>query len=183
MGDALKEGRHFDRLSANGVGMTLNNPITLAVITGAHGVTGEVRLKLFCDNADSLKTHKSFNAGALTLASVRAAPYGATARFAEVKDRTAAEQLRGTELTVPRESLPPLGEGEYYHADLIGLPCQTPEGEVIGTCTAVENYGASDVLEITRADGRSVMVPMTPAAVPSWSAAAILIDPAFAAGG
>ena len=154
-------------------------PVTLAVVTGAHGVTGEVRLKLFADSVEGLKAHKCFNDGALTVKSVRATPYGATARFAEVADRTAAEKLRGTELTVPRDSLPPLGEGEYYHADLIGLPCRTPDGAEIGTCIAVENYGASDILEIERPDGRTFMVPMVTQAVPSWSAEGIVIDAAF----
>lgn len=153
--------------------------VTLAVVTGAHGVTGEVRLKLFTDNVEGLKAHKAFNEGALTLKALRPTPYGATARFAEVSDRTAAEKLRGTELTVQRESLPPLGEGEYYHADLIGLPCRTSEGEAVGTCVAIENFGASDVLEIERPDGRTFMVPMTPQAVPSWNEEGIIIDGAF----
>jgi 16S rRNA processing protein RimM len=157
--------------------------ITLAVITGAHGVTGEVRLKLFCDDADSLKAHKSFNGGALTLKSVRPTPYGASARFAEIADRTAAELLRGTALTVPRDRLPPLAEGEYYHADLIGLPCRTPDGAAIGTCVGVDNYGASDVLDIERPDGGRFMVPMVAAAVPEWNAEAIVIDPAYVDGG
>lgn len=155
--------------------------VTLAVVTGAHGVTGEVRLKLFCDDADSLKAHQRYNGGALTLKSVRAAPYGATARFAEIADRTAAEQLRGTALTVPRDSLPPLGEGEYYHTDLIGLPCQTPDGSPLGICVAIENFGAGDILEIEKPDGGRFMVPMSAQAVPDWHDTAIVIDPAFAA--
>lgn len=160
--------------------MPSDRPVTLAVITGAHGVAGEVRLKLFTDDVSSLKAHKTFNGGALTLKSVRAGTNGAIARFAEIADRTAAEAMRGTELSVPREALPPLGEGEYYHADLIGLPCITTEGAAVGTCIAVENFGASDVLEIERPDGKTFMVPMTPAAVPEWSEDRILIEAAFA---
>jgi len=146
-------------------------------------VTGEVRLKLFTDDVASLKVHTQFNEGALTLKSVRAGSHGAIARFDEIADRTAAEQHRGTELTVARDALSPLGEGEYYHADLIGLPCQTAQGEPVGTCIAVENYGASDVLEIKRPDGRTFMVPMTADAVLSWSEDHIVIDAAFAADG
>ena len=108
--------------------MAEDKPVTLAAVTGAHGVTGEVRLKLFGEGLDGLKRHKSFNEGALTLAKLRDdGKGGAVARFAEVPDRTAAEALRGTVLTVPRSALPPLDEGEYYHADLIGLAA------VIGT--------------------------------------------------
>src|SRR5436305_291688 len=99
--------------------MRPDSPVTLAVIIGAHGVTGEVRLKVFTED---LSSYKVFNGGALTLKSVRHGSNGAIARIAEVTDRNAAEALRGTELTVPRSALPPLEPGEYYHADLLGLP-------------------------------------------------------------
>jgi 16S rRNA processing protein RimM len=135
-----------------------NRPVTLAVVIGAHGVTGEVRLKVF---ADDLSAYRAFNGGALTLKSVREGGNGAIARFAEIADRNAAEALRGTELTVPRSSLPPLGEGEYYHVDLIGLAVVTDAGAAVGTVVAVENFGAGDILEIERPDGGRFMVPVT----------------------
>jgi 16S rRNA processing protein RimM len=160
--------------------MVLNRPVTLAVIIGAHGVAGEVRLKLFTDDVGSLKAHKTFNGGALTMTSVRPGTNGAIARFAEITDRNTVEAMRGTELAVPRDALPPLADGEYYHADLMGLPCVTTEGDTVGICVAVENFGATDVLEIERPDKKTFMVPMTPAAVPEWSDARILIEAAFA---
>ena len=82
------------------------------------------------------------------------------ARFAEISDRGAAEALRGTELTVPRSALPPLGEGEYYHVDLIDLPCASSTGEALGAVVAVENFGAGDIVEVQRASGKRFMVPM-----------------------
>ena len=160
-----------------------DKPVTLAVVTGAHGVTGEVRLKLFGDGPDSLKGYGAFMAAGrtLTLKSVRAGPNGAVARFAEIGDRGAAEALRGTELTVPRSALPPLGEGEYYHVDLIDLPCASSTGEALGTVVAVENFGAGDIVEVQRASGKRFMVPMRPEAVPEWDAARIVISSDFAA--
>jgi 16S rRNA processing protein RimM len=155
-----------------------DNTVTLAAVSGAHGVTGEVRLKLFTDNLDSLKRHKSFNDGALTVKSLRATKDGAIARFAEVGDRNTAEKLRSTVLTVPREALPTLGEGEYYFSDLLGLPCVSTDGTDLGKCVAVENFGASDVLEIERPDGKKFMVPMTADAVPEWGER-IVIDADF----
>jgi 16S rRNA processing protein RimM len=152
-------------------------PVTLAVIIGAHGVTGEVRLKLFTESVDSVKAHKSFNDGALSLKSLRPGN-NIIARFAEITDRNGAEAARGTELTVPRDALPPLAEGEYYHADLLGLPCVSTAGEDLGVCIAIEDFGAGDVLEIKRADGSNFMVPMNEDAVPEWGAR-IVIDGAF----
>jgi len=129
-----------------------NRPVTLAVVTGAHGVTGEVRLKLFTDD---LAPYRSFNDGALTLKSLR----GQIARFAEVTTRNAAEALRGTELVVPRSALPALEEGEYYHADLIGLPCLV-DGAEIGRSVAIDNFGAGDIVEVERPNGKRFMLPI-----------------------
>lgn len=146
-----------------------DRPVTLAAVTGAHGVTGEVRLKLFGEGVAALRRYRAFNDSSLTLEKVKDdGKGGAIARFAEVTDRTAAERLRGTALTVPRAALPPLPDGEYYHADLIGLDAVTPEGEALGTCIAVDNFGAGDVLEIERPNGKRFMVPMRPEAVPEW---------------
>jgi 16S rRNA processing protein RimM len=144
-------------------------------------VTGEVRLKLFGEGVAALKRHKAFNDRALSLKGLRDdGKGGAIARFAEVVDRTAAEALRGTLLTVPRSALPPLAEGEYYHADLIGLAALTDTGGPLGTVVAVENFGAGDILEIERPDGKRFMVPMTEAAVPEWNAERVLVSADFA---
>ncbi|WCP14278.1 Ribosome maturation factor RimM [Sphingobium sp. AntQ-1] len=144
-----------------------DKPVTLAAIIGAHGVAGDVRLKLFGEGAESLKSYKSFNAAGriLTLKSVRPGPNGAVARFAEIGTRGEAEALRGTALTVPRSALPPLGEGEYYHADIIGLSCLSSAGEALGEIIAIENFGAGDIIEVERPSvegkkGKRFMAPM-----------------------
>ena len=140
--------------------MPETKPITLAVIIGAHGVMGEVRLKLFADGVESVKAHSTFNGGKLTLKSIRAGN-NIIARFAEITDRNAAEAARGTELTIPRDLLPPLAEGEYYHTDIIGLACVSTSGEALGLCIAIENFGAGDVIEIERPTKKRFMVPVS----------------------
>lgn len=145
----------------------------LAVVIGAHGIAGEVRLKVFTDD---LSSYRQFNGGTLTLKSARNGSNGTIARIAEVTDRNGAEALRGTELRVPRDALPPLGEGEYYHADLIGLPCMV-DCVAIGWSVAVENYGAGDLLEIERAEGGRFLVPV--AAAVTIAPDVLTIDPLF----
>jgi len=157
--------------------MTADRPVTLAAIIGAHGIAGEVRLKVF---ASDLASYKSFNQGALTLKSARPGSNGVIARFAEIADRNAAEALRGTQLTVPRSALPPLEDGEYYHVDLLGLPAVSDAGDALGKVVAIDNYGAGDVLEIERPDGKRFMVPMQPHAVPEWDAERLVIHAGFA---
>jgi 16S rRNA processing protein RimM len=153
-----------------------DRPVTLAAVIGAHGIAGEVRLKVF---AEDLAAHTSFNGGTLTLKSVRGGSNGVIARFAEVPDRNAAEALRGTELTVPRSALPSLGEGEYYHVDLLDLPVSGEDGAAIGRVVAIDDYGAGDVIEIERPDGKRFMVPMRPEAVPAWDADKLVVADAF----
>ena len=158
----------------------MDRPVTLAAIIGAHGIAGEVRLKLFGEGVATLKRYPAFNDGALKVEKLRDdGKGGAVARFAGVGDRNAAEALRGTALTVPRSALPPLAEGEYYYADLIGLAAISSDGRALGHCVAVENYGAGDVLEIELPDGKRFMVPMRVEAVPEWDAERLVIDVAF----
>ena len=161
--------------------MAQDKPVSLAAVTGAHGVTGEVRLKLFGEGLDALRRHKRLNDGTLTLKKLRDdGKGGAIVRFEEVTDRNAAEALRGTALTVPRSALPPLEEGEYYHTDLIGLAALSDAGEALGTVVGVENFGAGDILEIERPGGKRFMVPMTEAAVPEWNGERLVVTAAFA---
>src|SRR5690242_18286354 len=101
-----------------------NMRVALAAVTGAHGVKGELRLKLFSDSAGSLSRHKKVYVGGAErrLLSVRDSGKTAVARIEGIEDRSAAEALRGSLVEVDRSALPPLEDGEYYHADLIGLP-------------------------------------------------------------
>jgi 16S rRNA processing protein RimM len=156
--------------------------VTLAAVAGAHGVGGEVRLKLFAESVESIARHGAVLVGErrLTLKSVKPGGGGAIARFAEISDRSAAEALRGLFVTIPRSALPQLEEGEYYHADLIGLPCESLDGVALGTVVAVENFGAGDLLEIEKPDGRRGMVPFR-GNVAELVGRKIQIDPAFLA--
>ncbi|HEX6377376.1 MAG TPA: ribosome maturation factor RimM [Allosphingosinicella sp.] len=155
--------------------------VALAAVAGAHGIGGEVRLKLFAESADSLKRHKQVRVGdrILTLTSLKG-DRTPIARFVEVADRNAAEALRGQLLTIPRSALPPLAEGEYYHADLIGLPCETEAGELLGHVVAVEDFGAGDLLEIETSDGRRFMLPFRDG-IADLATGRIVADPDFLA--
>jgi 16S rRNA processing protein RimM len=159
----------------------LADQVALAAVAGAHGIGGEVRLKLFAQGLESLARHKQVRVGdaLLTLVAVKGAKQP-IARFAEVTDRTAAEALRGRLVSVPRAALPPLEEGEYYHADLIGLPCEDVAGTPLGTVVAVENFGAGDLLEVEKPDGRRTLVPFR-AGIADLEAGRIVADPEFLA--
>jgi 16S rRNA processing protein RimM len=135
--------------------------VALAAVAGAHGVKGEVRLKLFSDSAASLAQHENVYVGGARCRLLFARDGGKTAvaRFEGVADRSAAEALRGSLVEIDRSALPQLEEGEYYHADLVGLVCVDREGQPVGTVVAVENFGAGDLLEVELPDGRKSLIP------------------------
>jgi 16S rRNA processing protein RimM len=135
--------------------------ITLAAVAGAHGVKGELRLKLFSQSAESLAAHEKLYVGGAQrrLLAIRDSGKTIVARFDGVADRSAAEALRGSLIEVDRSALPPLEEDEYYHADLIGLHAVDREGGDVGIVAAVENYGAGDLLEIELGSGKRSLIP------------------------
>jgi len=159
-----------------------NKRIALAAVAGAHGVKGEVRLKLFSESVESLSRHQELYVGGVErrLLAVGDGGKTAVARFEGIGDRAAAEGLRGSLVEVDRSALPPLQVGEYYHADLIGLPAVDREGNVLGTVVAIENYGAGDLLEIEVADGGRSLIPFKPG-IADLQDGKIALDPKFLA--
>ena len=135
--------------------------VALAAVAGAHGVKGELRLKLFSDSVESLARHSRFYLGGreYALRDIKDGGKTAIARFEGISDRTAAEALRGSLVEIDRDQLPPLEEGEYYHADLVGLACVDEAGKVLGNVVAVENFGAGDLLEVERPNGNRSLIP------------------------
>ena len=144
--------------------------VLLGHIVGAHGVRGAVLVRSYTAEPEAIAGYGPLEdeAGAarFTLAVEGATAKGLICRVAGVADRTQAEALKGVALYVPRGRLPPPDEGEYYHADLIGLAAVTEAGAPLGRVVSVANYGAGDILEV-RAEGesRTVLYPMTEAVV------------------
>jgi len=155
--------------------------IALAAVAGAHGVKGELRLKLFAESTESLARHKKLYVGGAErrLLAVRD---GKTpvARFEGIDDRSAAEALRGALVEIDRSALPPLEDGEYYHADLIGLAAMDALGEPVGIVVAVENYGAGDLLEIEVEGGKRSLIPFK-AGIADFADGRIVLDREFLA--
>ncbi len=152
--------------------------ILLGRITGAQGIRGEVVVHSFAATPEDVGSYgplaDAAGARSFKLKVVRLTPKGAViARIAGVDDRNAAEALKGVELYVARDRLPAPDDGEFYHADLIGLAAVSPDGSTIGDVVAVHNYGAGDLVEIRLIGGRSTeLVPFTDSFVPSVDIAA-----------
>ena len=155
--------------------------VALAAVAGAHGIKGEIRLKLF-GSLDGLAGHKQVLIGGreFFVVTVKAAGKGAIARLGGVADRSTAEALRGELVEVERAALPALEDGEYYHADLIGLICLSASNETIGSVAGVENFGAGDLLDIELASGKRALIPFREP-ISRLEDGRIILDPEFLA--
>ncbi|MER8962036.1 MULTISPECIES: ribosome maturation factor RimM [unclassified Mesorhizobium] len=162
------------------------NPVQMAVIGAAHGIKGELRVKSFTGDPLALADYGPLYARdgrAFQIVDIRPANTVVVVRFKGVNDRNAAEALAGTELFVDRSVLPDEGEeDEFYHADLVGLEVKDDTGAVVGKVVAVHNFGGGDILDVTLAGRKGVLIPFTQAAVPEVSIAGgfVRVDPAAA---
>jgi len=151
--------------------------ILLGHIAGAHGIRGEVLIKTYTAAPENVGAYGplSDESGTRTfnLKSARATQKGVVARLQGVDDRNAAEALKGIALYIERDRLPAAADGEFYHADLIGLAAVDGDGKPLGEIVAVQNYGAGDLLEIRlTGSSKTELVPFTDAAVPEVDIAA-----------
>ena len=148
----------------------MGRDVLLAAVTGAQGLKGEVKIKLFTARPDALPRYGVLHTKAgrkLKITAFRPGKEGeAVIAFEGIGDRKDAEALKGTELFVDRAVLPDTDEDEFYHADLIGLEVRDSEGRVLGKVSALHNFGASDVLEFSRPDGDSVHLAFTKETAP-----------------
>lgn len=151
--------------------MGRSSRVCLGVIVGAKGLRGEVRIKSFTEDPDDVAAYgpvSTADGRSFKIAVVGAAPKAAggvvIATLAGVADRTQAEALKGAELFVERAALPAPTDGEFYHADLIGAVVKLTSGEVLGTVSALHNFGGGDMMEV--GEGRaSVLIPLTSEAI------------------
>jgi 16S rRNA processing protein RimM len=145
--------------------------ICVARIGAAHGVRGAVRLWTFTEDPLAVKNYGPLatrdGARQFEVIEARQAKDHLVVMLKGVTTRNAAEALNGLELYVARDRLPAPDEGEYYHADLIGLAAVTTTEAPLGRVIAIHNFGAGDIIEIAPPHGATMLLPFTDAVVPT----------------
>jgi len=146
-------------------------PICVARIGAAHGVHGAVKLWTFTEDPLAVRHYGPLTtkdgARQFEVTHAREARDHLVATLKGVSTREDAERLNGIELYVAREKLPATDEGEYYHADLIGLMAVTSANAPLGRVIAIHNFGAGDIIEIAPPQGVTMLLPFTNAVVPT----------------
>lgn len=146
----------------------------VAIIIGAHGVHGAVKVKSFTENPEDFSNYGPLLSEdgkiLLTPKNPRPVSNAFTMRSPEIKTREQAMSLKGTQLFVPRRVLPEPEEDDFYYADLIGLEVKSTDGKRIGSVRSVHDFGAGDMLEIqpgkSAESQTSFFHPFTKLAVP-----------------
>ncbi len=137
----------------------------VGIVSGAHGVSGEVRVFPTTDDPrrfSKLKRvylEKGREKRTMDIVRVKYSGQRAVLRFQGVDTVEEAEKLRGASLYVPRQEAIPLEEGEYFIADLIGMQVVAEDGADLGVLRNVIETGANDVYEIEMRDGRQLLLP------------------------
>ena len=145
--------------------------LCLGRITAAHGIKGEVRVKSYTaapedlvaygplSDASGAKQYRLSLSGRLKSSLI--------CRIDGVKDRNAAEALRGLALYVPRTALPEIEETDlFYYTDLEGLRVQDSAGQPLGRVKAVADHGAGAFLLVAFEDGQEQPFSFTREIVP-----------------
>ncbi|TAL01369.1 MAG: 16S rRNA processing protein RimM [Rhodospirillaceae bacterium] len=153
----------------------MERKVCVGAVVGAKGVRGEVKIKSFTATPGDVGAYGPVTTEDGRTFQVRVSSWAkdiVTAQLAGVADRNAAEALTGVRLYVDRAALPAAEDGSYYHADLIGLTARLTDGEVVGKVSAVFNFGAGDMLEVTRPGGATELIPFTGPAIAGVDVAA-----------
>ncbi len=138
--------------------------LTVGVVTGTHGVGGELKVKSYSGFSEHILVLREalFRKGReekrLRLDSVRPQPAGVILKIAGVDSPEQARRFVGYEIWVPRPQAARLLDGEYYAADLCLCSLWFGEEE-IGSVRSVWEGGASELLEVQGKAGRTFLVP------------------------
>lgn len=145
--------------------------VPIAEVQRPHGVTGELRLRLYNESSDLLLKKPQVvlrladgTERTSRLAAVRPNNQALLVRVEGVTDRNGADLLRGAVVLVPRDLLPPPEEGEVYLCDLEGARVVAGDREV-GRVVGIRNYPTCDALVVERPGADLLEVPVLPAFV------------------
>jgi 16S rRNA processing protein RimM len=155
--------------------------LLVGIVSRAHGLRGELVVDVHTDSPD-----ERFAPGAqltarrpgvpdarLTVTAARPHSGRLLVRLAEVADRTAADELRGTQLLIDAAALAPTGDPDEFHVhELEGLRAELADGEVVGTVREVVHGPGGELLLLGRPDQPDALVPFVSAIVPTVDLAA-----------
>ena len=149
--------------------MVSDERVCVGQIGAPHGVRGLVVIRSFTEIPQDITAYGTLTTEdgtpvSLELKGVKKS--GQIAAISGISSKEAAEGLKGARLYAARSRLPETEDGEYYHADLIGIEARDSNGRPLGRVVAIHDFGAGDLVEIDPGSGKTVLIPFTEDKVP-----------------
>jgi 16S rRNA processing protein RimM len=161
----------------------VNQLIEIGVVTRAHGLDGQMRVKVFAVDPEVLRRLRQVvlrlpDGQEVEHELVRVLPGSKGLPVLQLRGcthRRDAEALQGAQLLVSRDALGPLGPGEFYLEDAVGCPVETADGEPLGTVVEIGDNGAQSLLLI-RQEGRIHNVPAVAQFIVDFDGQRLVLD-------
>lgn len=140
--------------------------LRIGTILKPHGIRGELSVATSADSPQLFARGRSLRLvhpdGRVSTRDIQRSRYHherLLLTLRGVEDRDAAEELRGCELSIPAEELPPLAEKEVYLHELQGLAIRLPDGSELGRLRDVETPAGQEIWVIETPQGQDVLFP------------------------
>ena len=138
-----------------------DDEVVVGRIVGAWGLRGEVKVQSHTDNPERLSAGSRVylaNKPAIIERST-GTKAGLRLKLDLAGDRTKAEALRGSLLTIPRTEVAPLPDGSYYHFQVIDMDVLSEDGQPMGKVVEILTTGSNDVYVVKAPSRKDVLVP------------------------
>jgi 16S rRNA processing protein RimM len=157
--------------------------LEIGVVTRAHGLGGQLRVKLFAAAEDVLEQVRAVRLrhadGREQDHDIRRVQPGSKGlpvlELAGCTNRNAAEALRGAAVLVHRDALPPLQTDEFYLADTVGCAVELADGTSLGRVAEIGDNGAQPLLMIRHGE-RLYNVPAVPEFVVDFDGQRLVLE-------
>lgn len=140
----------------------MDKEIVIGKIVAPHGVRGDIRIMPLTDRPEQFLnlTYLLLEDGRqLTVKAARFHKRMVLVSTKEITNMNEAELLRDKKILIRSEDLPPLEEGRFYVADLVGLPVFDEQGKQLGTFKDSITTGSNDVYIVAVPDGKDLLIP------------------------
>ena len=149
----------------------MDNLLNVGFINNVRGLKGEIKVIHYCDDKEQFLDIKNIiiENQSYEIQYVKFHKEQVILKLNGINTVEEAQKLKSKDIYADRDELPELSEGQYYIADLIGFMAVTDKDDVIGKVTDVIVSTASDLFQIEKADGKTVLVPNIPEFIPEIS--------------
>lgn len=140
----------------------MDKEIVIGKIVAPHGVRGDIRIMPLTDKPEQFLDLEYLllkDGRKLTVKNARFHKRMVLVTTDEITTMNEAELLREQNVYIKSEDLPPLEDGRFYVADLVGMPVFDEKGVQIGQFKDALTTGSNDVYVIAVPNGKDILIP------------------------